>query len=273
MISSYYPLVKAAGYLVRILPGMIDRKLDPERVARVGSILHLSGLNQKTGILTEAGDYVAGLQRSDGGWSNIEETIWSVYFLRGFNDSSFKNAASLGAIWLKSQQSSEGGWGQTSRDVPRIPLTGLLLSLIPDLGTNRTWQWLETVSCAEVTAPVLLTYKSAIPLIAMGPSSYKESKIKLLQSLIREQNTDGGFGPWRGHPVGSETWSTSFAVIALSRLVSLLNDFEPLSRAIKWLEQTQIEDGSWPYHFLDEGAALGCWALYEAALLQKNEVK
>jgi hypothetical protein len=267
VISKNASLVKSFDYLQGILPGMITKQLDPERVARVSLALLLAGANPSLPVIKEAAKYIAGLQRHDGGWANVEETLWATSFFNKLNNTSYDHVVCRAVSWLNSERHPNAGWGQTKRDQPRIPLTGLVMFLIPETNVMEVREWLERAAGAELAGPRVLSYKIAIPLMALSNDREWVQSVfcyKLKEALQNEQNPDGGFGPWRGHPIGSEVWSTAFAVIALTRTRVVSEPRDSLNAAITWLEKNQLNDGSWAYHFIDEGAALGCWALVEA---------
>ena len=73
--------------------------------------------------------------------------------------------------------------------------------------------------------------------------------------LAQDQNSDGGFAPWKGHPIGSDPWSTGVVLWGLSRWVDQV-DHAVLEKALNWLQETQLPSGYWPYHYLDDGTSL-----------------
>ena len=78
---------------------------------------------------------------------------------------------------------------------------------------------------------------------------------RTITHLAEDQNDDGGFAPWKDHPIGSEAWSTGVVLWGLSRWGELV-DRTVLEKALEWLQRTQLPSGYWPYHYLDEGTSL-----------------
>ena len=72
---------------------------------------------------------------------------------------------------------------------------------------------------------------------------------------MNDQEDDGGFSPWKGHPVGSDPWSTGIALWGLSKFSEIVPK-DTIKRAVSWLESTQLPNGLWPYHYLDDGASM-----------------
>jgi len=257
-------LIKATFFLSLALKSILDKKLDIKRASRTGTILIQAGASPKGILFERLTDYIVENQQTDGGWCDVEETIWSLAYLKKVGG--FRHVFNRGMAWLRLQRQDEGCWGNSFRDVPRLPLTGLMLQLLPETVDEQVLRWLEKVALKELSSLPVLTYKLSIPLKALSRYSYMLCKIntteKLLSRLLEEQNDDGGFGPWKGHPVGSEPWSTAFAILGLSGH-TMGNSQEALRRAAGWLAKCQLPDGSWAYHYIDEGTSLACWALAE----------
>ena len=81
--------------------------------------------------------------------------------------------------------------------------------------------------------------------------------------LASEQNDDGGFGPWKDHPIGSDPWSTGIVLVGLLSYPELVKK-EVIEKAVNWLAETQLPNGLWPYHYIEEGSAYAFWGLVEA---------
>ncbi len=81
--------------------------------------------------------------------------------------------------------------------------------------------------------------------------------------LAHEQNKDGGFGPWKDHPIGSDPWSTGIGLLGLLSYPELVKR-EVIEKAVNWLAKNQLPNGLWPYHYIEEGSAYAYWGLVEA---------
>jgi hypothetical protein len=159
-----------------------------------------------------------------------------------------------------------GGWGNSLRDHPRIPVTGLVLHLLgARVGSAGDWELLNELWAKDLEAEVALTYKGGFHLMASAtaPQPSQDLVQRTLMHLGREQNGDGGFGPWRTHPIGSDPWSTGICLVGVCSFPDLA-DGEMVERAVEWLCSTQLPSGYWPYHFIDEGSAYAYWGLTEA---------
>ena len=207
-------------------------------------------------------------RHSDGGWSDVEETAWAIAFYD--TAVSWKQcSASLrvdGIAWLRKERTNKGAWGRSSRDVPRIPVTSWVITLLPELADEQSIEWLENEWKKDVSAETKLTYKGALTLKAFASLGVKYKYPDLISTtvdyLIKEQNDDGGFGPWKGHPVGSEPWSTGIALIGLTAWPELLQP-GAVERALAWLERVQLPNGLWPCHYIEEGSAYCYWGAVE----------
>ena len=257
-------LIKATLFLLLALKSVLEKKLDVKRAARAGTVLIHAGASPKGALLGRLANYILENQQIDGGWCDVEETVWSLAYLKYLGG--FEHVFGRGMSWLHRQRHDKGCWGNSYRDVPRLPLTGLMLQLLPEIVDEQVIKWLEKAALEELSSLPVLTYKLSIPLIVLSRYEHMLSKIntteKLLNRLLEEQNNDGGFGPWKDHPVGSEPWSTAFAVLSLGGH-TMGRSQEALQRAVNWLAECQLPDGSWAYHYIDEGSSLACWALAE----------
>ena len=88
--------------------------------------------------------------------------------------------------------------------------------------------------------------------------------------LHDEQNEDGGFGPWKDHPIGSDPWSTGIVLLGLLSYPGLVKR-EIIERSINWLAENQLPNGLWPYHYIEEGSAYAYWGLVEALKFLSRE--
>ncbi len=260
-------LLTASQALIYFLNQGMDRCLDSERLARVGITLLHSNKSHGEPIFTKLADYLTESQQPDGGWVEIEETAWSLAYLRKMPEI-YRESSQKGLEWLASQKLPGGGWGRNSRDKPRIPHTSWVALLLPEVVSLETLQWLENECRHETCQQPLLTYKIALPLRAFYENRYQLEKniMDLVSLLLASQNEDGGFAPWRGHPSGSDPWCTAVAALGLLPQTELVPR-EVLHKALKWLRANQLPNGLWPYHYIEEGTAIAYWALRELSLL------
>jgi squalene cyclase len=81
---------------------------------------------------------------------------------------------------------------------------------------------------------------------------------KSIHWLCSQQNDDGGWGPWKGHSVGSDPWCTAIGIVGLLQYPDTVPQ-KVLWNGLEWLEEKQLPNGLWPYHYIDDGSS---WALY-----------
>jgi squalene cyclase len=190
----------------------------------------------------------------------VEETLWCTVFLDIYKNHS---GSVNGAIkWLKGQENKDGCWGKSIRDQARIPLTSLLLCFLPQLKSDKRFKWLENKWQQEQKTDPNLTYKVALTIMAFSKNSYQPENKQLTSNVIswlcEQQNDDGGWGPWKGHPVGSDPWCTGICLASMT----CYPDIDPsdvIKKGLGWLVKKQLPDGLWPYHYIEDGSS---WALY-----------
>lgn len=212
--------------------------------------------------------------KSDGGWEDVESSAWSLAALRivscGTNDVAAVSRA--GIRWLDSERTPQGAWGRTARDLPRIPVTAWVITLLPELADSRAVEWLEVEWSKDLKAKTRLTYKGALTLKAFASVAVNPKDPSLIDRtmayLVSEQNEDGGYSPWKGHPVGSEAWSTGIALIGLTSWPDRLPP-DTIKKAVHWLARTQLPNGLWPCHYIEEGSAYSYWGAVEAMKVLK----
>ena len=258
-MSSEMSLIKSAsGGLARFMHSGLQQKLEPIRLARAGYALLASGCSVKG---TLPGDnltsHLVETQQEDGGWADVEEALWCLGYLSAFGER-YGTEMTNGRKWLASVRLPCGAWGKSERDQPRIPVTALASVLIPELVNTAALKWLANQWEADMDSPTQLTYKGAFFLLAQahGQASFdQELTDRTISYLNGEQEDDGGFGPWKGHPTGSDPWSTGVVLWGLSKVGELIPR-HTVERALSWLELRQLPNGLWPYHYLDDGAAM-----------------
>lgn len=266
-------LPTASIALVSFVKRGLFKQLDVERLARIGVILIDNKLCYLDQLFVYLADYIYYAQHPDGGWVDVEETAWSVAYLRKF-PGEYKDSFNRGLKWLASQRMTESGWGRNSRDVSRIPYTSWVAILAPELIDTEVLSWLEKACLEELISEPKLSYKLALPLLVFNKHKYYPQNPELIGSLtaclISSQNEDGGFGPWRDHPCGSDPWCTSVAALGLLTRADSIPSIV-LEHASDWVQRNQLPNGMWPYHYIDEGTAMAYWALKELLIYFKGK--
>lgn len=252
-------LNRGKAALLSNLTGMLNRQIECKRIARIGWLLRVESS-------AEIASYLIHAQRSDGGWVDVEETIWCSKLLTNLG-AEYRSQTQNAISWIQSIQDPLGGWGLTSRDTARIPTTSLALTLLPQLTPKSAFSWLEDEWAKDLQAEIKLTYKGGFTLMAFGNNSIQPQNRDLIALTINylsnEQNDDGGFGPWKNHPIGSDPWSTGITLVGLTSYPELV-DKKVIERAVDWLCDNQLPSGYWRYHFIDEGSAYAYWGLTKA---------
>jgi len=246
--------------LCQILRNFLLKDIELTRSGRVAVLLRESGVNPDVLLYRRLARKCISLERGDGGWTDVVETMWCTAFLNTFDE--FSDRVKSGLKWLRNQRHKDGGWGKSIRDPARIPVTGLLLYLLPQLSSNEDLKWLENRWCQEWKVEPTLTYKAALTLMAFQRNNYHPENEELIVNTVHwlsdQQNDDGGWGPWKEHPVGSDPWCTGIAMIGLLRYPDKVPK-DLLLKGLNWLKEKQLPNGLWPYHYIEEGSS---WALY-----------
>ncbi len=234
------------------------RKLEPCRLARIGYALLTGGCSINSRFPgTTLASYLVSSQQGDGGWSDVEETLWCLAYLTAFGDT-YNSEISNGSRWLESVRLQCGAWGKSQRDQPRVPITALASCVIPEVVNKASLKWLAQQWEADLNSQTQLAYKGSYFLLASahGEAYYNSELInRTIEYLISEQEEDGGYGPWKGHPVGSDPWCTGIVLWGLS-VVGAQAPRSTIERAVSWLESRQLSNGLWPYHYIDDGTAM-----------------
>lgn len=259
MNKAIYPnRTKLFFSLNTLLRQLIRHEIELFRISRTVSLMLLGGLspNSVPEIICER---VLKEQRPDGGWVGPDDSMWIVLFLKliGMGNS---NCCISGINYLKNNK-QENCWGRSSRDIPRIPVTGRILFFLPELNTKENLENLLFLWQKEKNS---LTYKAAFTIMACSKAQVPCSN-DLIHSaatwLQNQQNDDGGFGPWKNHPAGSDIFCTSVAMLALAQNDSIPNVANTLSKAFTWMSKSQLPNGLWPYHQIEDGASWAFFAL------------
>jgi len=127
--------------LSHIVREFLYKDIELLRVCRTAVLLKECGVNPFNAVYDELARKCIENQRKDGGWTDVEETLWCTAFLDIYeNHSDSVN----GAIkWLHGQEHKDSCWGRSVRDQARIPLTSLLLCFLPQLKSDKRLKWLE----------------------------------------------------------------------------------------------------------------------------------
>lgn len=246
--------------LSHIVEEFLYKNIELLRVCRTAVLLKECGVNTFNPVYEELTRKCIENQRKDGGWTDVEETLWCAAFLDFYeNHSDSVN----GAIkWLEGQEHKDGCWGRSVRDQARIPLTSLLLCFLPQLKSDNRLKWLETRWQQEQKMITNLTYKSALTIMTFSRNNYKPENKQLINEsidwLCGQQNVDGGWGPWKDHPVGSDPWCTGICLVSLTCFPYNVPT-KVIKDGLQWILKKQLPDGLWPYHYIEDGSS---WALY-----------
>ena len=236
----------------------LQQELECVRLARAGYALITSGCSRNAAFPGHLlASYLTATQQHDGGWADVEETLWCLGYLSIFGDKYDVHLAN-GRNWLSSVRLPCGAWGKSERDQPRIPVTALATVLVPEIVNTSAIAWLTSEWEGDLAGSVQFTYKGAFFLLATRHPRFTDADGLIghtLSYLSKEQEEDGGFSPWKGHPVGSDPWSTGVVLWGLSRFQSSI-PAEIMERALSWFQSKQLPDGLWPHHYLDDGAAM-----------------
>lgn len=246
--------------LSQVAKEFLRKRIELTRICRVAVLLKKSGVNPNTILYHELAEKCIDLQRDDGGWTDVVETLWCTALLNSFDE--FSDRVKSGLKWLRDQRHNDGGWGKSTRDPARIPVTGLLLYLLPQLSSDEDLKWLENKWYQEQEFEPCLTYKAAFALMAFNQNDYHPENQDFISKAVHwlsgQQNHNGGWGPWKGHPVGSDPWCTGIGMVGLLQYPDEIPQ-KVLCKALKCLQRKQLPNGLWPYHYIEEGSS---WALY-----------
>lgn len=275
MIKLSDRIIVTTNSLTRFLTNALKTKIEIRRVSLCCISLDMGGVSIGNILGVQLCKYILDNQHDDGGWIDVEETLLAIKSLSILNGS-YQIQIERGKEWLLSQHNSDGGWGKTNRDISRIPITGLLLHLLPELSDQKAVNWFKNEWKKDFSGDTRLTYKGAFFLLGLRASGVSANDCPLISEtysfLEGEQNDDGGFGPWRGHPIGSDPWSTGIVLLGLLAY-SELTKRKIIENAVNWLAENQLPNGLWPYHYIEEGSAYAYWGLIEALKYLKREGK
>ena len=246
--------------LTRIARDFLHKDIELLRICRLGVLLKESGVNPNTVLFRKIAEKCVKMQRDDGGWSDVTETMWCARFLN--LTSEYVSSVEKAINWLNLQCRETQGWGKSIRDSARIPISGLILYLLPQLSSNVYLKWLENKWKKELEYKPCLNYKAAFTLMAFRKNNYhpedNEIILKTVRWLADQQNNDGGWGPWKDHPMGSDPWCTGICMISLLHYLDEVPQ-KALRNGLEWIKEKQLPNGLWAYHYIEDGSA---WAVY-----------
>lgn len=251
--------------LRNMIAEMNRKNLDLKRITKTASLLLLSGLSENS-IPTAILQRCLNEQQQDGGWVSIADTTWNAYFLKLINPRRYKKNIEKALNFITLQKNKEGLWGRCSRDISRIPVTGIILHLFPQLADEQKLLKLEQLWQTEQNS---LTYKAGYTLMAFKAANYIPLNDSLTKStldwLMESQGENGGYAPWKNHPVHSDVFCTSIATLGMLQYKeSVPTRF--FRKSFHWLIKNRLANGIWPYHEIEDGAS---WGLYTLTMLTK----
>ena len=250
---------RATIMLHRMVNEMKRKNIELARVTKCATQLMMTGVsgNSFSDSILES---CISSQHTDGGWVSVVDTIWNAKFLSFFNNT---DDLVLNAFAYLNNNRVSWGFGRSKRDIPRIPVTGLAFYLIPQLASVQALNWLENLWLSEKNG---LTYKAAYTLIAFYENNYTPQNDSLIDDILKwlcsQQDDDGGFAPWKNHPVNTDVYCTSVALISILKYIDQFpQHFDSVQKAYKFICKTQLPNGLWRYHELEDGGAWGLAAL------------
>ena len=260
--------IRTVGSLKNMITEMNRKNIDIKRITKTASLLMMSGISPNS-VPHSVVDRCLKEQDSDGGWVGIVDTMWNVFFLKKVDENQYQENIVIGLQYLQTQKNKYGLWGRSARDISRIPVTGTMFYLLPELTDGTVLLMLEDLWLSEKNS---LTYKAAYTLMAFNKNTYMCRDEKLIPETIswlaENQKENGGFSPWKDHPVDADVFCTSIAVLGLLQYKELVAK-DIFIKAFNWLQHNQLSNGIWKYHEIEDGAS---WGLFAMAELLRNGV-
>ena len=245
-----------------MIGNMYDKGIELPRLTKCATQLLMAGFSSNSIPNSILYDCLS-TQNDDGGWVSVVDTIWNTKFLSFYSNNPNANTAIMDSIKYLTINRIGFGFGRSKRDIGRIPVTGIALYLLPELASDDSLRWLEDLWLSEKNG---LTYKAAYVLMAFKKNKYipvSENLIyDIIKWLISQQEQDGGFSPWKDHPVGTNVYCTSVALIGLMQYINEYPEIKStIDKAYVYLCNNQLVNGLWAYHELEDGGAWGLAAL------------
>jgi hypothetical protein len=250
-------IVRAAASLLNMINEMMSKDLELKRITKTAALLCECGFKSPS-LFNELAHKCLTTQHEDGGWVAIVDTMWNMRFLALYDTSLYSGVIERGRRFLNDNTSMLGLWGRSKRDFDRIPVSGIMLSRLPNMVSMRRLEMLERLWIKEQGS---LTYKASYTLMAFKDNNYSPIQRDLITKTIRwieeNQREDGSFGPWKEHPAASDTYCTAIALLGLLTYPEFI-ERNSIIKASNWLLETQLPSGVWPFHEIEDG---GSWAL------------
>lgn len=261
---------RAAASLRNMVSEMLKKQLDLKRITKTASMLITSGVTANS-LSDEIALRCVSQQGDDGGWISIPDTMWNSFFLKCYDRHRFSESLERAIAYLDVNAGNTGLWGRSRRDMERIPISGMLLYLHPELVNDNRMCSLERLWESEKNS---LTYKAAYTLQAFRSTGYMPTNTLLIAEtlnwLASNQRDDGSFAPWRDHPVASDVYCTALSVLGLTSYPDITHA-ETIRKAVDWITRTQLPSGIWPFHEIEDGASWALAALNKARYLYAGE--
>ena len=234
---------------------MYIKNIELARITKCSTQLILAGTSPNS-IPSNILSRLIDSQNSDGGFVSNVDTIWNIKFLSYYPKTERIRTKAIN--WFDAHRPGFG-FGRSNRDIGRIPVTGLAFYLIPEICSNhKSLNWLEKLWKSEIYS---LTYKAAYTLMAFSANKYQPQDSNLIIDTVHwiesQQEESGGFAPWKQHPVQENIYCTAVACLGLLSYPKLC-DWNVLNKAYDYMISTQLKNGIWRYHEIEDGAA---WAL------------
>ena len=246
--------------LSQIIRDFLQKEIELTRICRLALLLKESGVNPNNVLFKKIADKCIKMQKDDGGWSDVPETMWCASFLNLSNK--YSNSVEKALKWINDQSQKTQGWGKSLRDSARIPTTGLILYFLPQISSDTYLRWLEGEWKKEWQSEPCLNYKAAFTLMAFYKNNYHPEDNEVISKTVRwladQQNDDGGWGPWKDHPIGSDPWCTGICLVSLLHYPNELPQ-KVLRHGLEWIKKNKLPSSLWAYHYIEDGSA---WALY-----------
>jgi len=261
-IKNIFICIKA---IKNILIEMQKKNIETMRLSKTASFLVMSGVTSNS-IFSFVKERCLSEQNSDGGWISIVDTVWNLKFLSLIDKTKFSEHIEKGNRFIFSKLNKDNLWGRHSRDISRIPVTGLIFFLFPELANLERLCTLEKLWYKEYLS---ITYKAGFILCAFGKTNYQPTVPNMIEEtvgwLIDQQREDGGFAPWKNHVVDSDVYCTSIAMLGLIHYFKIV-PLKVYKKAYDWLISNQLPSGLWKYHQIEDGSS---WGLYTLTKLRE----